>query len=118
MSLGTCGGVTDGIAYARSRAATNAGRGGVDVPRRPEDRHPMGEGRQTQRYSYVGWAPSLPGVGGSRPAAGANSHAASGRLTNEPQSTERSSQGASAGEGDRPFFVPSAGVIITYNGIN
>src|SRR5918911_3178782 len=47
--LGTCGGVTDGIAYARTGAAADAGRGCLDVPRRPEDRDAVGKGGQAQR---------------------------------------------------------------------
>ena len=78
--VGICGGVTDGIAYARTRAAAHPGRGCVDVPCRPEDRHPVGEGGQAQRDPHARRAPSLPGVGSTSPAAGADSPAAPRRI--------------------------------------
>src|SRR5215475_5151339 len=60
--LGIYGGVTDGIAYARARALADPGRGGVDVPRRPEDRDPVGQGRQAERNSYARRPPPLPRI--------------------------------------------------------
>src|SRR6185369_3665898 len=53
-------GVTDGIAYARARALADPGRGGVDVPRRPEAHYPLGKGGQAQRNSDPGRPPPLP----------------------------------------------------------
>src|SRR3954447_24204317 len=104
MSLGTCGGVTDGIAYPRSRAAVDAGRGRVDVPRRPEDRHPVGQGGQAQRHPNPGWPPSLPRVGGPCAAAGADSLAAYGRLT--PTAVPEDEKGEAAEDRGLALSVP------------
>src|SRR5215210_6275548 len=48
-----------------ARGTADAVGGRRDVPREPEDGHPLGPGRQDLGYSDPWWAPALPGVGDS-----------------------------------------------------
>ena len=76
-----CGGVTDGIAYARARAIVDPGRSGVDVPGGSEDRYSLGESGQIERHSHAWRPPPVPRVRGSGPIAGADPSATARRLS-------------------------------------
>src|SRR5881392_1007270 len=56
--------------YTRGRAAVDARGGRHDVPCRPQDRHTLGKGRQTDLDPHAGGTPALPGDRGSCTARG------------------------------------------------
>src|SRR5262245_8057263 len=102
---------TDGIPYARARTAAHPSRGRVNVSGRPQDRDPVGQGRQTERDPHAGWPPPLPRVGGPGAATGRYPVAATGRLSLafnncrlRPTVRRESSRG--------PFVCPSASWIL------
>src|ERR1700749_1398149 len=68
VGFGPGGEAANGCTYTRSRTAADAGGGRDDVPRRPEDRDSLGQGRQAHVHSPAGWSPSVPGDGSPRPA--------------------------------------------------
>ena len=47
----------------RTRDSAHPFRSGGFVPREPQDRHPLGAGRQAQCHPHAGWTPTLQGVG-------------------------------------------------------
>src|SRR4051794_37635096 len=63
-------GRTNVSSYARGRAPADAGRGGDDVPSRPQDRHPLGEGWEVDVNPDAGGASALPRGRGPRSAGG------------------------------------------------
>src|SRR6201992_3322358 len=68
VSFGPGGEAANGCTYTRGRTAAHAGGGRDDVPRRPEDRDPLGQGRQAHVDPDARWAPPVPGDGSSRTA--------------------------------------------------
>src|SRR5262249_42523214 len=56
--------------YTRGRAAVDTRGGRHDVPCRPQDRHTVGEGRQTDLDPHAGGTPAVPGDRGSCTARG------------------------------------------------
>src|ERR1700753_2600619 len=68
VSFGPGGEAANGCTYTRSRTAANAGGGRDDVPSRPEDRDPLGQGRQADVDPDPRRAPPVPGDGSPRAA--------------------------------------------------
>src|ERR1700744_5209416 len=79
VSFGPGGEAANGCTYTRSRTAANAGGGRDDVPSRPEDRDPLGQGRQADVDPDPRRA--QPGPGEGRPRAARRHSAAAFRVT-------------------------------------
>ena len=64
-----------------SEALLTPVRGRDSVPGGPEDRHPVGQGREAVVDPHPGWSPPLPRVRGARPAQRCSAAAPVGRLS-------------------------------------